>query len=150
MGYRTVKQSECWFTKISCSPLPCHASLHFRTEHLLPPTQHQTEKNPKDTKKIENCQILESYNLLLSLQKSRKAKFFWVRDFFVCVCFVFKAIHMEGFLVIKNPGVSALLSMVKERLLHSKTLINSSVRKMPLISCGFFFLNTYHLLPDSP
>jgi len=50
----------------------------------------------------------------------------------VCVffCFVFKAILcMERFLTTKSPGVSAHLSMKKERLSYSKKPVNSFVIK---------------------
>lgn len=117
------------------STLTCHASLCFNTEHLLSPAQEQTEKNPK-VRETAFCQIPEFNNHLhrnLGTQKGLGFLYVW---FFVLF---FKGVPcMEGFLMIKQPGVSAHLSTKKASLLYPKQLLNSCVIRTASASDQYF------------
>lgn len=93
---------------------------------------------PKNAK-YKKWQIVKFWNstifsyLCRNLGKQR----FLFGVFWCAFCFAFRAVLcMEGFLMTKNIGVSAHLSMRKERLLYSKKLVNSFVIRplQPLIS----------------
>lgn len=119
------------------SALMCHASLSFKTEHLLPPAQEQTEKISK-VQKIAFCQIPEFNNHLhRNLGTQRGLGFF-------CVWFAlfFKAIPcMEGFLMTKQPEVSAHLSTKKASLLYPKQLLNSFVIRLLQSLISIFYIH---------
>lgn len=135
---------ECRFTQIS-SLLPtlrCHTSLCFRAEYLLPPAQ------KCEIQKMANCQILEFYNLLLSLQKPRQAKVF-VRVFLVCFLFCFQSCIMHGRVFEDQKHGSFCTPLHEERkVIVLKETSKLICYKTASASDQYFYL--YHLLRDSP
>lgn len=106
----------------------CHTDLYFGPVST-PHAQNPTEKSPK-LQNPENCQTPEFYNLLLSLQKSRKANVFWTFFVRVSLGFVFKAVlSLKRFLMTQTIWPVELAfpftspPRKKERLQYSEKLV---------------------------